>query len=327
MNWAPSWARLGAGSWGAGGACDRPRGRLGGPLPPVVPRAGPHVPGACRPGPGGDVQGSCELKLPQILEQRGVCMAPVTDADTAVRVTVENRIGALWVAEAPVVLHRPAKKRVGAGKRVDVPGEPLALRLVISWVLAEDGEILAEWFPVDQLTCPARPFDRRRWRDPMVCLALGHRELPQTAQEAARAQCRTVATAAAPGEAAQRVGWWWPVRRALLVVVPMRGAARDSARSGAGASGAGAAERAVRCSGVWSTPPRPCWPGWTSCSQVLDLMHPLRPGYHLWLKPDASYPPCSTPPETLNLPSLQSVISCAPAGGEVAGGPEAKRSE
>jgi hypothetical protein len=91
--------------------------------------------------------GGRELKVPQVIEQPGVCLAPATGAGgAAVRVRVAGVAGTVWVAEAPVVLHRPGKKRVGKGKRVDVFGEPLAVRLVVSWVLADDGEVLAEWF-------------------------------------------------------------------------------------------------------------------------------------------------------------------------------------
>lgn len=48
------------------------------------------------------------------------------------------------VAEAEIVLYRPARKWID-GRKVDVPGPPLPLRLVMARVLDEDGTILAEW--------------------------------------------------------------------------------------------------------------------------------------------------------------------------------------
>lgn len=48
------------------------------------------------------------------------------------------------VAEAEVVLHRPAKQR-REGKQKVVPGPALPLRLVVARVRDEDGKLLAEW--------------------------------------------------------------------------------------------------------------------------------------------------------------------------------------
>lgn len=48
------------------------------------------------------------------------------------------------VAEAEVVLHRPAKRRV-EGKQVEVPGPPLPLRLVVARVRDKEGALLATW--------------------------------------------------------------------------------------------------------------------------------------------------------------------------------------
>jgi hypothetical protein len=39
-----------------------------------------------------------------------------------------------YVGEAEVVLYRPGKRHVGGGKKIDVPGPPLTLRLVVSEV-------------------------------------------------------------------------------------------------------------------------------------------------------------------------------------------------
>lgn len=48
------------------------------------------------------------------------------------------------VAETEIVLHRPARKSID-GRKVNVPGPPLPLRLVMARVVDEEGSILAEW--------------------------------------------------------------------------------------------------------------------------------------------------------------------------------------
>lgn len=53
-----------------------------------------------------------------------------------------------YVAEATVTLTRPAKRQHG---KVSVPGEPLALRLVVSEVRDEAGEVLAVWLLLTNL--------------------------------------------------------------------------------------------------------------------------------------------------------------------------------
>jgi hypothetical protein len=89
---------------------------------------------------GGDV------KLCDLTGRPALAWRAATDArGQPVRVKILGVVGTLWVAEAAVVLDRPAKKRVG-GRRKDVPGVPLPLRLVTSRVLGPDGEVLAEWF-------------------------------------------------------------------------------------------------------------------------------------------------------------------------------------
>lgn len=50
-----------------------------------------------------------------------------------------------WVAETEVTLTRPAKPRQKKSKKPAVPGTPVAARLVVSRVLSEAGEVLAEW--------------------------------------------------------------------------------------------------------------------------------------------------------------------------------------
>lgn len=50
-----------------------------------------------------------------------------------------------WVAETEVRLTRPAKPSQKKGKKPSVPGVPVEARLVVSRVLAADGDVLAEW--------------------------------------------------------------------------------------------------------------------------------------------------------------------------------------
>jgi hypothetical protein len=50
-----------------------------------------------------------------------------------------------WVAQAEVTLSRPAKPSQKKSKQPPIPGIPVAATLVVSRVLAEDGDVLAEW--------------------------------------------------------------------------------------------------------------------------------------------------------------------------------------
>lgn len=59
----------------------------------------------------------------------------------------------LQVAEVDVVLHRPARKSINK-VRIDVPGSPLPMRLILTQVVDDSGKMLAQWFllsnaPVD----------------------------------------------------------------------------------------------------------------------------------------------------------------------------------
>jgi hypothetical protein len=60
-------------------------------------------------------------------------------------VTIRQGTGVVKVAQTQVVLHRPAKTRVD-GRQVEVPGPPIALRLVVTRVVDELGVVLAEWW-------------------------------------------------------------------------------------------------------------------------------------------------------------------------------------
>lgn len=56
-----------------------------------------------------------------------------------------GRKASLEVAETSVILDRPARKTIDK-KRVDVPGPPVTMRLILTRVLDENGELLAEWY-------------------------------------------------------------------------------------------------------------------------------------------------------------------------------------
>lgn len=49
------------------------------------------------------------------------------------------------VAQAQVVVSRPAKPSQKLGKHPPIPGSPISARLIVSRVLDEDGKIIAEW--------------------------------------------------------------------------------------------------------------------------------------------------------------------------------------
>lgn len=57
-----------------------------------------------------------------------------------------------WVAETPVRLTRPAKPSQKKGKKPAVPGIPVDARLVVSRILSETGEVLAEWLLMTNVT-------------------------------------------------------------------------------------------------------------------------------------------------------------------------------
>jgi hypothetical protein len=75
----------------------------------------------------------------------------VNDAGEPEVVSIQAGTGRIRVAETEVVLHRPAKKTTGERtasghkKKIDVPGPPLRLRLVLTRVVNEVGKVIAEW--------------------------------------------------------------------------------------------------------------------------------------------------------------------------------------
>jgi hypothetical protein len=67
-------------------------------------------------------------------------------------VTIREGTGRVRVAEAAVILHRPARHNTGektAGgnkKQIEVAGPPLPLRMVVTQVVGATGTVLAEWW-------------------------------------------------------------------------------------------------------------------------------------------------------------------------------------
>jgi hypothetical protein len=87
-----------------------------------------------------------ERSLGTVVGRLGCQFEPVRGAGGAPRgVAIGRGTGVLKVAEAGVVLHRPARRRTGDGTRVDVPGPPIPLRLVVTRVVNALGVVLAEW--------------------------------------------------------------------------------------------------------------------------------------------------------------------------------------
>lgn len=56
-----------------------------------------------------------------------------------------------WVAESPVELTRPATPSCKKSPRLELPDEPIQARLIVSRILSEDNEVLAEWFLLSNL--------------------------------------------------------------------------------------------------------------------------------------------------------------------------------
>jgi Transposase DDE domain len=89
-------------------------------------------------------------------------------------VTIRGGTGRVRVAETSVVLHRPAKKftgertALGHKRKVDVPGPPIQLRLIVTRVVNESGRTLAQWClltNVDAATASAAEIGRwYAWR-------------------------------------------------------------------------------------------------------------------------------------------------------------------
>jgi hypothetical protein len=94
-----------------------------------------------------------ECKLAEVAAGLAGSFTDVLDAKGRPEVvTIRAGTGRVRVAEAAVVLHRPARHHTGektAGghkKQVEVPGPPLPLRMVVTRVVDEAGTVLAEWW-------------------------------------------------------------------------------------------------------------------------------------------------------------------------------------
>ena len=94
-----------------------------------------------------------------------------------------------WVAEADVTLTRPAKPSQKKSKKPTVPGIPVAARLVVSRVLSDDGDVLAEWL----LLTNVKDVDAST----IALLALANRVFLQTGQ-VGRPPPRVVAAGVSP---------------------------------------------------------------------------------------------------------------------------------
>jgi hypothetical protein len=82
-----------------------------------------------------EIMAALRLRFRDVLDDAGVPRAAVT----------RHGAGRVQVAEAAVVLDRPAKTRID-GKQVKVPGPPLPVRVVLSRVVDDLGVVRAEWF-------------------------------------------------------------------------------------------------------------------------------------------------------------------------------------
>lgn len=94
-----------------------------------------------------------ECKRGEVVAGMAGSFADVLDARGRPEVvTIRAGTGRVQVAEAAVVLHRPARHHTGEKtasgnkKQIEVPGPPLPLRLVVTRVVDGSGAVLAEWW-------------------------------------------------------------------------------------------------------------------------------------------------------------------------------------
>jgi len=106
-----------------------------------------------------------------------------------------------WVVEVPVRLLRSGQHQRG-GKKIWVPGPPLALRLIIAEVRTPDGEVLAVWYlltnvpsDVDQDTLALWYYWRWRVESYFKLLKSAGLDLEQWGQETAAAMARRLLVA------------------------------------------------------------------------------------------------------------------------------------
>lgn len=72
-------------------------------------------------------------------------VAEALDFTEARPVTHQGQPATQWVASTTVTLTRPAKPSQKKGKKPVVPGVPVEARLVVSRILSDSNEVLAEW--------------------------------------------------------------------------------------------------------------------------------------------------------------------------------------
>jgi DDE family transposase len=120
--------------------------------------------------------GGREQKIADVVAELGPFEDVVDARGRPEVVTIRAGTGRVRVAETSVVLHRPAKKNTGektaAGhkRKVDVPGPPIPLRLIVTRVVDESGQTLAQWClltNIDTATASAAEIGRWyawRWR-------------------------------------------------------------------------------------------------------------------------------------------------------------------
>jgi hypothetical protein len=95
-----------------------------------------------------------ERKLPEIAAELQAEFRDVPAADgRPQRITIRAGTGRIVAAEASITLHRPAKKTVagvktsgGNKKRIEVPGPPLPVRLIVTRVVDDEEKELARWY-------------------------------------------------------------------------------------------------------------------------------------------------------------------------------------
>lgn len=97
--------------------------------------------------------GGRERTLAEVVADLAPCFRDAPGASGAAEVVaIRAGVGRVRVAEADVSLHKAARTTVpgvktagGRKKQVEVPGAPIALRLVVTRVVDGDGAVLAQW--------------------------------------------------------------------------------------------------------------------------------------------------------------------------------------
>jgi hypothetical protein len=92
--------------------------------------------------------------LHQGREQKLIDIARQTKLVRTRTVTIRDQAATQYTGETKVVLHRPARthrKIDGKKKHCNIAGEPLSLRLIVSEIRDEDGNVLARWLLLTNL--------------------------------------------------------------------------------------------------------------------------------------------------------------------------------